>query len=66
MCSRVVQWKGAGPINLDGRIILKCMFKKYNGNVLSSFIWLREGTSVGSNTSLGSIKCWVFFGSNEW
>jgi hypothetical protein len=30
-----------------GRIILKCILKKYNGSVGAGFIWLRIGTSHG-------------------
>jgi len=30
----------------DGRIILKWILKKWNGNVWTGFLWLRIGTGV--------------------
>jgi hypothetical protein len=35
-----------GP-GVDGRIILKCVFKKWNGEAWSDLIWLRIGTDAG-------------------
>jgi hypothetical protein len=32
---------------VDGRIILKLIFKKWNGRVWTGLIWLRIGTSDG-------------------
>jgi hypothetical protein len=32
---------------VDGRIILKWNFKKWNGRVLTGLIWLRIGTGGG-------------------
>jgi hypothetical protein len=35
-----------GDLGLDGRIILKCVLKKYYGTACTVFIWLRVGTVV--------------------
>jgi hypothetical protein len=36
-----------GDLSVDGRIILKYIFKKYRGKTWTGFIWLRIGTSNG-------------------
>ena len=33
-------------LDIDGRIILKWILKKWNGNVWTGFLWLRIGTGV--------------------
>jgi hypothetical protein len=47
-------------LSTNGRIILKCILRKYGGNVWTGFIWLRIGTVAGSfehgNEPSGSIK----------
>ena len=36
-----------GDAGVDGRIILKWIFRKWNGGVWTGFIWLRLGTGGG-------------------
>jgi hypothetical protein len=36
-----------GDLDVDGKIILKLILKKYNERVLTGFIWLRIGTNGG-------------------
>jgi hypothetical protein len=52
-----------GDPGVDGRIILKLIFKKWDG-ARTGFSWLRVGTVAGScecgNEPPGSIKCWEF------
>jgi len=45
--------------SVDGRITLRCIFRKWDGGTWTGLIWLRRGTS-GSNESSGSIKCGEF------
>jgi hypothetical protein len=49
---------------VDGRIILKWSFSKWDGRVWTGFIWLRIGTGADSckrgNEPSGSIKCGEF------
>ena len=52
-------------IGKDRRIILKWIFKKWNGEAWTGFLWLRIGqVAVAckcSNEPSGSIKCAEFF-----
>jgi hypothetical protein len=36
-----------GDPGLDGRVILKCIFRKWDGGVWTGSIWLRIGTGGG-------------------
>jgi hypothetical protein len=48
-------------VSVDGRIILKCIFKKWNVEAWTGLIWLREGHVAGAceygDEPSGSIKC---------
>jgi hypothetical protein len=49
---------------VDGRIILRWIFRKWDVGVWTGLIWLRIGTAGGTcecgNENSGSIKCWEF------
>ena len=53
-----------GDQDIGGRIILRWIFRKYEGVVGTGWNWLRIGTDVGAceygNELLGSIKCGEF------
>ena len=47
--------------DVDGRIMLKWIFSKWDGNAWTGLLWLRIGVGGGglfcSNKPLGSVKC---------
>jgi len=49
---------------IDGRIILRRIFRKWDGEAWTEFVWFRIGTSGGlcecGNEPSGSIKCGEF------
>jgi hypothetical protein len=49
---------------VDGRIILKCIFKMRDVEAWTGSIWLRQGEMAGTcecgNEPSGSIKCGIF------
>jgi hypothetical protein len=46
--------------DVDVRIILKCVFKKWNGEEWTGLIWLSIGCCECGNEPSGSIKCGEF------
>jgi len=51
--------------SIDGRIILRCIFRKWNLGVWTGSSWVRKGGQVASilvcsNKPSGSIKCGKF------
>jgi hypothetical protein len=44
----------------DGRIILKCSFRKFGGEAWTGLLLPRMGTCECGNEPVGSIKCWEF------
>ena len=53
-----------GDPGVDGRIILRCIFRKWDVGVWTGLGWLRIGTVAGTcecgNEPSGSIKCGEF------
>jgi hypothetical protein len=53
-----------GDPNVDGKIILRWIFRKWDVGVWTRFSWFRigqvAGTCVCGSESLGSIKCGEF------
>ena len=51
-------------LDVDGRIILKCIFKKWDGEKWTRLLWLWMGQETGccewGNEPSGSIKCGKF------
>jgi hypothetical protein len=44
-------WKGRDhsvDVDVNGRIVLKWILRKYGGRLRSAFIWLRTGTIVNA------------------
>ena len=57
-----VVWRKVHPPGVDGRIILRWIFNKWDvGGVWTGSSWMRIGTGGGHEPS-GSIKCWEFLG----
>ena len=46
-----------GDPAVDGRIILRCIFRKWDVGVWTGSSWLRLGTGECGNEPSGSIKC---------
>jgi hypothetical protein len=53
-----------GDPGVDGRIILRCIFREWDVGAWTGVIWLRTGTGEGTaesgNGPSGSIKCGEF------
>jgi hypothetical protein len=49
-----------GDTGIDGRIILRRIFRKWDVGAWTGSIWLRMGTGEYGNESSGSIKCREF------
>jgi len=49
-----------GDRGVDGRIILRCFFRRWDVGVWTGFCWLRIGKDECSNEPWGSIKCREF------
>ena len=49
-----------GDQDVDGSIILRWIFRKWEGVVGTGWSWLRIGTGGGRNELWGSIKCGEF------
>jgi hypothetical protein len=49
-------------LDVGGMVILKCIFKKWEGEALTRFIWLWLWwrTLIWGNEHLGSVKCREF------
>jgi len=54
---------------IDGRVILRWIFTKWDVGAWTGLIWIRTGTGgrqAGTcecnNETLGTIKCWEFLG----
>ena len=58
------RWDYLNDPRLDGRIILRWIFRKWDGGAWTALIWLRirtgEGTLKSGNECSGSIKCGQF------
>ena len=50
-----------GDPGLDGKIVLRWIFRKWDVGVWTGSSWLRIGTCECCNKPLGSIKCSEFF-----
>jgi len=46
-----------GDPGIDGRIVLRWIFRKWNVGAWTGSSWLRIGTGERSNEPSGSIKC---------
>jgi len=47
-------------LDIDGRIILKFVFREWDGRAWSRLIWLRVGTGECGNKLAGCIRCREF------
>jgi len=62
---RVLMWKPEGKSHLedpgvDGKILLRWIFRKSDIGARTGWIWLRIGQVAGTCLPLGSIKCGEF------